>query len=301
VLNINKPSPWTSHDAVQRVRRILGQRKVGHTGTLDPYATGVLLCCVGRATKLSSVLMDLPKRYAGWMRFGVKTSTGDRFGEIEQEWSTPVPALPQLRAAAQSLVGEILQVPPMVSALKHEGERLYKLARKGITVERRPRRVFVEAFEILRADGRRIGFRVACARGTYVRTLVEDLGTALGAGACVDELERTHVGAFRAQDALSLEEDMEADDLIARSISMAEAVAHLPSWKVPRFWASKVRRGHAPPWAVLEVEETPVDGQTVALVSAAGELVALAKTVPSSGPTGRAWQDALSLQLVRVI
>ncbi|MFC1573491.1 tRNA pseudouridine(55) synthase TruB [Candidatus Eisenbacteria bacterium] len=223
VLNVFKESPWTSHDAVARVRRILKFRKVGHTGTLDPFATGVLLCCVGRATKLSNVLMDLPKEYEGWMRFGVKTNTGDSSGEVLQTWEMSPPPLERLREAARSLEGEILQVPPMVSALKHQGQRLYKLARKGITVERQPRKVRVNSFEILAVEGPRVTFRVRCARGTYVRTLVEDFAELLGAGANVEELERTAVGPFRAADAVRIDPPPEAAELIAKAVPMAEA------------------------------------------------------------------------------
>ncbi len=301
VLNVFKDSPWTSHGAVQRVRRILNFRKVGHTGTLDPFATGVLLCCVGRATKLSNVLMDLPKTYEGWMRFGVKTNTGDSSGDIEQEWDLPVPPREALEAATNPFEGDIQQVPPMVSALKHQGRRLYELARSGITVERKARRVHVASFAIAEVSGPRIRFRVECTRGTYVRTLVEDYGRVLGAGACVDELCRTAVGSFRASDAIHLSEELGADDLLQRSMSMAGAIQHLPAWKVPPFWAAKLRRGHAPPWVVLQMEEPPIAGTLGRLVSTSEELLALAKAVPTSGLDDRPWYDALELQLVRVI
>lgn len=301
VLNVNKQSAWTSHDAVQRVRRILNFRKVGHTGTLDPFATGVLLCCVGRATKLSNLLMDLPKQYEGWMRFGLKTDTGDLSGRIKREWSGNVPSLETLREASRVLQGEIMQVPPMVSALKHEGQRLYRLARKGITVQREPRRVSVESFEILQLKERLIRFRVRCGRGTYVRTLVDDFGASLGAGACVRDLCRTRVGRFRVEDAVSLEEMDKADDLIAHSIPMAEAVNHLPAWKVPPFWVVKLRRGHSPPWVVLQMERPPEPGETGRLVDGAGQLEALARAEAVPGSAERAWYDALELRLLRVI
>jgi tRNA pseudouridine55 synthase len=301
VLNVFKESPWTSHDAVARVRRILSLRRVGHTGTLDPFATGVLLCCVGRATKLSDALMDLRKEYEGWLRFGVKTTTGDATGNIECEWNLPLPAEDRLRTAAQRFTGETLQVPPMVSALKHEGQRLYRLARKGITVERQPRKIFIEAFEILAIAGDRVRFRVRCSRGTYVRTLVEDFGAALGAGAHVQELARTAVGAFRADAAVRLVEGMAPEDLLAHAIPMAAAVGHLPAWKVPSFWANKLRRGHTPPWIVLDLEREPTAGDVGRLISPAGELVALGQALLTPGPIDRPWHDALHLKLVRVI
>lgn len=301
LLNVFKESPWTSHDAVARVRRILRFRRVGHTGTLDPFATGVLLCCVGRATKLSDALMDLRKEYEGWLRFGVKTTTGDATGEVERIWHLPLPDEDRLRAAARRFTGEILQVPPMVSALKHEGQRLYRLARQGITVERQPRKIFVEAFEILAAEGDRVRFRVRCSRGTYVRTLIEDMGTELGAGAHVQELVRTAVGSFRVDGAVWLAEGMGPEELLAHAIPMAAAVGHLPAWKVSAFWASKLRRGHTPPWIVLDVEREPVAGEIGRLLSAAGELVALGQAVPTPGPIERPWHDALQLKLMRVL
>ena len=301
VLNVYKDSPWTSHDAVARVRRILGIRRVGHTGTLDPFATGVLLCCVGRATKLSDALMELRKEYAGWMRFGLQTTTADATGEVVRTWDLPLPPAEQLVATAQRFTGEILQVPPMVSALKHEGQRLYRLARRGITVERQARKVFVESFEILGSDGDRVQFRVRCSRGTYVRTLVEDFGAELGAGACVQELTRTAVGPFRVEQAAHLVEGLPAPDLLAQAIPMAAAVAHLPAWRVPGFWATKLRRGHTPPWIVLDIEREPSAGEVGRLVNTAGELVALGQAQLTPGPADRPWHEAMHLKLVRVI
>ncbi|MCK4414470.1 MAG: tRNA pseudouridine(55) synthase TruB [Candidatus Eisenbacteria sp.] len=301
VLNINKPERWTSHDTVQRVRRILKLRKVGHTGTLDPFATGVLLCCVGRATKLSNYLMDLTKEYAGAMLFGVRTTTGDIAGEVVEQLRLPLPPLDALAAAARQFEGESLQVPPMVSALKHHGERLYALARRGITVEREPRTITIESFEILGADEGRIHFRVRCSRGTYVRTLVEDFGARLGATACVEQLCRTRVGAFSVEEAADLTGALDAAGLRARGVSMAEALSNLSAWRIPSFWVRKLRDGHAPPWAVVELEVEPREGEVGRLLGATGELVALGRAVPYPGPADRPWHEALSLELVRVI
>ncbi|MBD3236497.1 MAG: tRNA pseudouridine(55) synthase TruB [Candidatus Eisenbacteria bacterium] len=301
VLNVFKESPWTSHDAVQRVRRILHYRRVGHTGTLDPFATGVLLCCVGRATKLSNYLMELPKRYEGALRFGVRTDTGDSSGTVTREWDLPVPPLERLAAVAGDFEGEILQTPPMVSALKHQGERLYRLARRGITVERQPRRVRVDEFAILGVTGERVHFRVRCARGTYVRTLVEDFGEALGAGACVENLCRTAVGHFAVRDAVRLEESLAAETLRDRAVSMADALAHLPAWVLPPFWVTKLRQGSPPPWVVIEMEAPPEEGSIGRLVGEQGDLLALGRAVAVPGPADRAWQDRLRLELLRVI
>jgi len=301
VVSVNKPERWTSHDAVQRVRGLLGERRVGHTGTLDPFATGLLLCCVGRATKLAGYLMDLTKEYEGAMLFGRRTSTGDIAGEVLDDREVAVPPAEDLERVARSFEGEIEQVPPMVSALKHEGQRLYRLARRGIVVERAPRKVFVEAFDIQGASGRRILFRVRCARGTYVRTLVEDFGLRLGAAACVEQLCRTRIGGFRVEEAVALAGEPTGEDLRRRAVSMAESLRDLPGWRVPSFWVRKLRDGHAPPWAVVELEREPRDGEVGRLLGVSGELIALGKAVSTPGPADRPWHDALNIELLRVI
>jgi tRNA pseudouridine55 synthase len=301
VLNVRKPESWTSHDAVSRIRRVLNYRRVGHTGTLDPFAGGVLLCCIGRATKLSSYLMDLTKEYEGAMLLGRRTTTGDIAGETVEECAPAIPDRAVLLAAASTLTGEILQVPPMVSALKHQGVRLYKLARQGITVERAPRRVFVERFEILGADDREIGFRVRCARGTYVRTLVEDFGARIGLPACVARLCRTQVGQFRLPSSLALTDDLDAEHLMAHAISMPDALGHLAAWKVPAFWVRKLRDGHVPPWVVLELDRPPQDGEVGRLMGDGGDLVAIGRAAQAPGRADRAWHEALDLRVLRVI
>ncbi|MFH1145012.1 MAG: tRNA pseudouridine(55) synthase TruB, partial [Candidatus Eisenbacteria bacterium] len=301
VISVVKPESWTSHDAVQRVRRLLDERRVGHTGTLDPFATGLLLCCVGRATKLANYLMDFTKEYEGTMLFGVHTSTGDIAGEVLEDRELPAPALERLVEMTGEFLGEIEQVPPMVSALKHEGRRLYQLARRGITVEHRPRRVRVESFEILGRDGRRVRFRVRCARGTYVRTLIEDFGTRLGAASCVEALCRTRVGPFDLEGAVDLARAETGDELRSRAVSMAEALGNLPAWRIPSFWVRKLRDGHTPPWAVIEMDREPREGEVGRLLGGEGDLVALARAVPIAGVLDRPWHDALGLELLRVI
>ncbi len=301
VLNARKPDAWTSHDAVRRIRHVLDYRRVGHTGTLDPFAGGVLLCCIGRATKLSGYLMDLTKEYEGAMLLGRRTTSGDIAGEIVQECRPVMPVHADLMAAARGFEGEILQVPPMVSALKHQGVRLYKLARQGITVERAPRRVFVERFEILETNDREIAFRVRCARGTYVRTLVEDFGARIGQPACVARLCRTRVGRFRLQESLELADDLDAQRVMAHAISMPDALGHLGAWKVPAFWVRKLRDGHVPPWVVLELERPPQDGEVGRLLGDGGDLVAIGRAVQTAGRADRAWHEALDLKVLRVI
>ncbi len=300
VLNVDKPPEWTSHDAVARIRSILRFRKVGHTGTLDPFATGVLLCCVGRATRLSNALMDLPKTYEGHFRWGQKTDSGDATGEVVATSPAVCPSVGDLQAAAREFEGEILQVPPMVSALKHQGRPLYKLARKGVTVERQPRKVRVDAFEILDANEERIGFRVTCSRGTYIRALAEDLAARLDGLAHVADLCRTRVGSFARENAVGFDGEWTREALLERAISMSEALEHLPAWRVPPFWAAKLRHGQIPPWVVLDVAEPPRLGSAARLVTTEGDLLALAEVVPTIGPADRDWVDVLAMKLTRV-
>jgi tRNA pseudouridine55 synthase len=301
VLNVNKEASWTSHDVVARIRRILNFRKVGHTGTLDPFATGVLVCCVGRGTKLSNTLMNRPKEYLGSFYFGRTTDSGDCTGETLREWEIPMPTLEQMREKAATLTGEIDQVPPMVSAIRHEGTRLYKLARQGITVERKARKVFIKSFEIQRVEDRVATFRVRCSKGTYIRTLIEDLATRLDGGAYVETLCRSQVGAFKLANAVRLTEEMTTDELLSHTTSMGDAVSHLPPWQVPSSWTAKLRRGQVPPWAVLKVATQPRPGDQGRLVSRDGDLLALATVETIPGPLNRNWFDALSLKLTRVI
>ncbi len=206
ILNLYKPAGITSMTAVTRVKRALKLGKAGHAGTLDPAATGVLLVCIGKATKLFDTLQTHDKEYVATVRLGIETDTYDAAGqELE---SRPVPPLTatDLDAALDAFRGEIQQVPPMYSALKRDGQPLYKLARSGQTVERAARTVTLRELELLQTDLPHLRVRVVCTRGTYIRSLAHDLGTALGCGAHLESLERTRSGPYRAVDALPLEE-----------------------------------------------------------------------------------------------
>jgi len=196
ILLLDKPAGLTSNAALQAVKKLYAARKAGHTGSLDPLATGLLPICFGEATKISGFLLDADKHYTVTCRFGIRTTTADAEGEIIEE--RPVGDLGERRVAAAlaGFAGEIEQVPPMYSALKHKGERLYKLAREGVEVEREPRRVTIHAIELLSCSSPVAEIRVHCSKGTYVRTLVEDIGEQLGCGAHVTALRRTGVGPF---------------------------------------------------------------------------------------------------------
>jgi tRNA pseudouridine55 synthase len=206
VLLVDKPARLTSHDVVDRIRRHFGFKKVGHCGTLDPAATGLLLIVLERATKLQANLMSADKTYEGTMLLGVATDSQDADGKVIAE--KPVPPLTgdDIENVFAKFRGDIQQVPPMVSAVKHQGTPLYKLARKGKTVEREPRLVHIYDFRPLKLDLPRVAFRVTCTKGTYVRTLCHDIGEALGCGAHLSDLRRTRSGDFDAKDAHKLDE-----------------------------------------------------------------------------------------------
>ncbi len=205
VLLLDKPKGVTSNAALQAVKRLLDARKGGHTGSLDPLATGLLPLCFGEATKISAYLLNADKRYLTEIKLGVKTTTGDAEGEVVE--TRPVPPLDA--ATVESVLtrfrGEIEQIPPMHSAIKYKGEPLYKLAHQGKEVAREPRRVTIHALELISLDRDRLLLDIRCSKGTYVRTLAEDIGEALGCGGHVSELRRTEVGALRVDDAVTLE------------------------------------------------------------------------------------------------
>lgn len=226
VLIVDKPSEMTSHDVVAIVRKRLGTRKVGHGGTLDPDATGVLVLGVGAATRFLSFAQAAPKRYRAEGAFGISTTTQDASGEVVESRPASITES-EVTAAIASFVGEIKQVPPMVSAVKMGGERLYKKALRGEAVEREPRVVTVHAFDLIEfrtGERPRARFDIVCSGGTYVRTLIHDLGEQLGCGAHMSSLRRTGAGSFTEDDAVAL------DDVSAEALRpVLDAVRDLPA------------------------------------------------------------------------
>ena len=214
----------TSHDVVALIRRKLEMKKVGHCGTLDPIATGLLLLTLGRGTKIQYLLMSEDKKYAGTLALGITTSTQDRQGEVIDQ--RPVPALDesQIRAAFEKFCGDFYQMPPMVSAIKHGGVPLYKLARQGKVVEREPRLVHVYRYTVGRIALPEIDFSVVCSKGFYVRTYVHDIGEMLGCGANLKSLRRTKSGRFQVDRAISVAEIKEAsrEEILKRILSLPE-------------------------------------------------------------------------------
>jgi tRNA pseudouridine55 synthase len=204
VLLVDKPPQLTSHDVVDRLRRHFGFKKVGHCGTLDPAATGLLIIVLERATKLQANFMSEDKTYEGMMRLGVTTDSQDADGKVLVEKPVPPVTETDIEAVFTKFRGDIQQIPPMVSAIKHEGTPLYKLARKGKTVEREPRLVHIYDLRLLKLELPRVHFRCSCTKGTYVRTLCHDIGETIGCGAHLAELRRTRSGKFDVKDAKPL-------------------------------------------------------------------------------------------------
>lgn len=206
ILLIDKPSGWTSHDVVAKLRGILHTRRVGHAGTLDPLATGLLVILVGNACKASQYLMSQGKIYEGALRLGRVTNTQDSDGEILEENPVPADITPEkISDAMRSMLGDQYQTPPMFSAVKINGQPLYKLARKGQEAEREPRFIRVSAFDALDFDLPEVRFRVECTKGTYVRTLAHDLGRKLGTGASLTALRRIASGDHNVKDSVTLD------------------------------------------------------------------------------------------------
>lgn len=206
IVAIDKPEGWTSFDVVNKLRGLTGVKKVGHAGTLDPFATGVLLVCFAGATKQVDALMGLEKEYQGTFELGVETDSHDVTGKVIAQHPVPELSREQIEQAVQRYVGEIMQTPPMFSALKRGGRRLYELARKGEQVELEPRKVTIYSFAVLDVALPEIRFQVTCSRGTYVRALARDLGKDLGCGAFLKILRRTRIGQYAASSALSIEQ-----------------------------------------------------------------------------------------------
>ncbi|MBN2164123.1 MAG: tRNA pseudouridine(55) synthase TruB [Pontiellaceae bacterium] len=223
LLLVDKPSDWTSSDVVVKVRNFFKFSKVGHGGTLDPMATGLLVLLIGKGTKLSDRIMGGDKVYEGVLRLGVTTSTQDADGEILEEKDASHITREQIEALiAERYMGDIEQIPPMVSAIKKDGVPLYKMARKGQEIEREPRRIHVYEFEVLSFDNPLVTFRVKSTKGTYVRTLAHDIGNDLGVGGSLDALRRTASGPLTIDKANSLDEILACD-----RESIGEKMIHL--------------------------------------------------------------------------
>lgn len=244
VLLLDKPAGITSQTAVSNARRLLAATKAGHTGTLDPLATGLLPICFGEATKFSHLLLDADKTYAATVRLGVTTTTGDMEGAVTA--TAPVAFdRPVLEAVLKRFAGEILQTPPMYSAVKHAGKPLYQYAREGLELARAPRRVYIRRIEFADFTRDEMRMRVTCSKGTYVRVLAEDIGRELGCGACLAALQRTAVGSFNIDAAVSLDAlgDMAPEQRDAHLLPVDSLVATLPRVDLDAGQAQKIANG----------------------------------------------------------
>jgi len=286
-LVVDKPSGVTSHHVVAVLRRVFGQKKIGHTGTLDPFATGVLPVALGEGTKAITFLDESLKEYRATMRLGISTDTQDLEGAVllERDWHHVTPSMVMELLPAFS--GEISQVPPMFSALKRDGVPLYKLARKGETVEREARSIVIHSLTIDRIDLPEISFTVRCSRGTYVRTLANDMGERLGCGAHLLQLRRTASGPFTLVDAFTLDELTAASpgEIVAgHFVTIEKALAHLSDLELTAAGHARIKNGIAPEEDDLVTpEELPSAG--LVMLSFRGVIAAVGEVLPKDERT----------------
>ncbi len=271
VLNLDKPAGWTSHDVVARVRRLAGERRVGHAGTLDPMATGVLVVCLGAATRLVEYLADLDKDYRAVIRFGVDTDTWDAEGEMVFSADAGHLTLAAIEPALAAFRGVIEQVPPMYSALKRNGQPLYRLARQGVTIEREARTITISRLTVAAWQPPDLAVELTCSKGTYVRAIAHDLGVALGVGAHLAALSRTRIGTFTLDAALPAQVLVagDGDALLAAVQPPAAVVGHLPGATIGEEAAALLRQGRP-----VTLPEAPA-GDWLAALDGRGELVAV--------------------------
>jgi len=247
ILLLDKPRGLTSNAALSRAKRVLGIRKAGHTGALDPLATGLLPLCFGPATKVSAFLLEADKGYLADMILGQTTASGDAEGEVTDEREVPQLGPAALEAVLDEFRGPIDQVPPMYSALKHKGRRLHELARAGIEVDRKPRRVTIRRLNVVEFQPPKLVLRVECTKGTYIRSLAMDIGTRLGCGGHLGALRRESSGPFALADAVTLEalQEMDADQARALLLPADAALPQLPGVELDDDQAAAIRHGQA--------------------------------------------------------
>jgi len=282
VINIHKEKGYTSHDVVAKLRGIVGQKKIGHTGTLDPDATGVLPVCLGKATKLCDMLTDKNKTYETVMLLGKVTDTQDISGTVLSETSLDKLDEESVKKAILSFVGDYMQVPPMYSALKVNGKKLYELAREGVEIERKARPVTILEIQIKEINLPRVRMEVSCSKGTYIRTLCHDIGEKLGCGACMEELIRTRVSRFKLEDSLTLsqvQELKEAGNLDKILVPIDEMFSNYEAITLKDEFMSFVYNGNTfLPKHVKQYIEL-VDGKMVRVYDDKGNFIAIYKFI----------------------
>lgn len=280
VILIDKERGRTSYDVVRQVRRFSGIKKVGHAGTLDPFATGLLIVMLGEGTKLSSYLMAGEKTYQATMRLGVETDTLDLTGEIVKRSDVPELAPRLLKQAALEFVGEIEQIPPQFSAVNYNGRRAYSFAREGIRVDLKKRKVRISSLEITSVNLPDVAISVACSSGTYIRSLAADLGRRLGSGAHLTSLRRLKSGNFDVRDALGLErlESLSNDSAFrGKVIPLSEALPDMKEIQVDDLMARKIRNGYQPLWKEVMRSDLPDSFEGYLKLTERQEFVAIGK------------------------
>jgi len=288
ILLIDKPEGPTSAHVVQRVKGIFGARKVGHLGSLDPFASGLLLVGINEGTKIARVYLNSEKSYTGTITLGVETDTQDRTGKVLQEREVPPLGPDELQSLRAAFTGSLWQVPPMFSALKREGIPLYRLARQGKSVPRTMREVKIDRLRLWELKVGELEFEVSCSKGTYIRTLAADMGTSLGCGGHLKSLRRLTCGHFGIDQAISLEEVQSLGKGAAALVPLVQALSHIPQVTLDSNQVSQLRVGQQ---RVLSEFGAPKDGENMmALLDGAGNLVALAEWIERAGEGGNIWQ-----------
>jgi tRNA pseudouridine55 synthase len=292
VLIVRKEAGWTSHDVVAKIRRLLGGGKVGHAGTLDPAATGVLPALLGKGTRIAEYLVEWDKEYRAVLRLGETTDTQDATGTVLTRRATEGVTPAAIHEAAGRFRGTIEQLPPMYSAIKVGGVPLYKSAREGKTVERKVRTVLIHHLDVLAIEGRDVTLRVVCSKGTYVRTLCADIGESLGVGGHLLSLERSRVGTLTLEQALTVEDvatHAALGTLAAKVVSMTQALEGLPAAVVGPVTASRVLHGVPVPtvqiirWILLESGALESPGAPLRILDGNGRLLAVGRYPESPG------------------
>ena len=287
LLIINKPKGCTSNDVVAKLRRILSVKKAGHTGTLDPDATGVLCVCIGKATRLAQYTGEFEKEYRVVMKLGVSTDTQDATGKVIKETRDFEITIDEIEKALKKFTGKIPQIPPMYSAVKVGGVPLYRLARKGKEILRKPREVHIKEIKLLDFSGIFARFDVTCSKGTYVRTLCADIGDYLGVGAHMYTLERIRSGGFYIRDAMTVDEVEKfklAGTLTSRLISMEQVTGWMPSVVVKRPWDLFIKDGRPlDAGAVIGIKSQFGKGDRVAIMDSEEKLLAIGAALCESG------------------
>lgn len=278
LLSLNKPKDITSHDAVTRVKRILKVKKAGHTGTLDPLATGLLIVCVNRATRLAPYFSGLDKEYKAVMKLGETTDTQDACGNIMEKCDEISVDRALIEETLKSFEGTSLQQPPMFSALKYKGKSLYKYARQGIEIERAYREINIHHIELMNMDLPYVTFKTRCSKGTYIRTLCHDIGQKLKVGAHLTELERTAIGPMRIEGSLTFDElksVSEGEPAGKGFYSMYEALSWMPEFKISEHMLRAVVHGNPIQLNSLEHVKDIETSAGIRIISPYGDLLAI--------------------------